>query len=255
MVNGNKLEPEYIAILEKVRKKFEEEVDNGKENIFDIVPFVPALVKGGNPVAKTIDAYLWGVPDEVFDPKNLFNTLIEMVTSSNAHIKSYMIDIFKPQGFSGSLHLYESIASLHTFPERNYFSILLQTCGSSAHPINSIKNLLNKSKANWGNFTYSKEGYDTINKDFVMERNIENLIKKYDGQFSMEKYVFAAEETDDFRYDFSFFDPLTMGNVRGMPGKLKKKWAMLKDREKGIYLMKKIEKDKEDNYDILKKLK
>jgi S-adenosylmethionine/arginine decarboxylase-like enzyme len=251
MTHVNKLEAEYIQMLEKIKLDVGKQIDGeGRERICGVVPFEPSY-KETNSVFKGLDVYAWGVPNKIFgNPKHLVNTMFDVATSSNAHIDTYTIKLFKPQGLSIDFLLYESNLNLHTWPEKNHLDFYEGTCGSDTHPIKGFRSLLNKIETVCGYATYWKSGHDDVNKESIFVKDITKLVSKYRDQFDTDKYVFNAQRTYrlnpitnliepfKFRYDIVYCDPNRIEDIKEGVQKSESgpEWLHMKNWKKGIYL-------------------
>lgn len=79
---------------------------------------------------------LYGVEDcsKLDDMKFLRKTLREAVKLSNATLLKITGHKFKPQGITLTAILSESSIDLHTYPEKNFMSASIYTCGNIADP-------------------------------------------------------------------------------------------------------------------------
>ena len=87
-----------------------------------------------------------GVSSEILNDDNLMNIIIDGVKKSGATVLASNVHKFTPQGISGIILLQESHASFHTYPEHNYMSLDIYTCGNHIFPSNAenyIRNRIN----------------------------------------------------------------------------------------------------------------
>ncbi len=116
-----------------------------------------AIGKGGSSAAegvvigKHVYGNLYSVPfRNLTDAANLMNTVKEAATAGRAHIIDTMVKKFPPiNGFEGGVSiialLEESHIALHTWPEGDYATLDVYTCGRGADPeivFNYIVNVL-----------------------------------------------------------------------------------------------------------------
>lgn len=63
---------------------------------------------------------------------------------ANATILDTHLHKFEPQGISIVIILQESHLSLHSFPEENFVSVDIYTCGNHTEPLNALQFLKNQ---------------------------------------------------------------------------------------------------------------
>lgn len=97
----------------------------------------------------------------VEDVKNLFNYLVNM---ANLHKISSHYHQFKPYGVTGIILLEESHISIHTWPENNYISIDIYTCGDKTKALKVKDYLINNLKPKKYKENIIFRGYEFIYK-------------------------------------------------------------------------------------------
>jgi len=115
------------------------------------------------------------------------NEIRKIITSAaekaEAEIRGVTVHRFSPQGVSGVVVIAESHLSIHTWPEYNYASADIFTCGENTRPEEACKYIANELKASNVVMT-------------VIERGIELPEKKFDHEikkFKHKKY-FSNEQ-------------------------------------------------------------
>lgn len=85
---------------------------------------------GGEFAGLHVLADLWGA-SRIDDPEYVTETLHDAVRASGATLLSYGMHRFEPRGLTAFVLLAESHFALHSWPERDYASADLFTCGST----------------------------------------------------------------------------------------------------------------------------
>lgn len=78
------------------------------------------------------------------DIESIKNILIESAKISNTTILDVKFHKFNPQGVSGYVLISESHLSIHTWPEYNYASVDVYTCGNNALPTKATDYIIEK---------------------------------------------------------------------------------------------------------------
>jgi len=160
-----------------------------------------------NPMQKRLEINFLGCnPAQINSEDYLDKTMNEAIKRSKATLRKSLIDIFEPQGITGLYTLSESHSLYHTYPELNFISFAISTCGDGTHPFWSVSYLIERFNPAGGEINYSKVGMDNVNKSEIFPKKIETMIKKYSEQF-VEKYKFLGRELKSCNYDFVFWDP------------------------------------------------
>ncbi len=69
--------------------------------------------------------------------------LLSAAKKANATVLGHKFHKFCPQGVSGIVLVAESHISIHTWPEHNYASVDIYTCGSETLPYRAVKEIRN----------------------------------------------------------------------------------------------------------------
>ncbi len=80
----------------------------------------------------------WKIKNNLDTVKAIKNLLITAALKANATILKSTFYKFHPQGITGVVLLSESHISIHTWPERQYASIDIYTCGNHTKPSKAI---------------------------------------------------------------------------------------------------------------------
>jgi len=103
-------------------------------------------------------ADLWDINSKLLN--NLKDTklnMIKAVKAANGTVLNVFGHKFSPQGVSVVITISESHLSIHTFPEHNFCSVDIYTCGKTK-PENAIKFLLNHFKPKKSNILELERG-------------------------------------------------------------------------------------------------
>lgn len=99
-----------------------------------------------------IVADVWGCNgDKLMDRQYLKKELVCAAKKSRATVCGTFFHEFSPQGLSGIVILAESHLSIHTFPEHEYASIDIYTCGKYTQPNLAIQYLCTSLEAKYNN--------------------------------------------------------------------------------------------------------
>ena len=182
--------------------------NNGENNEKKPGDIIPENGNGNhNPMQKRLEINLLGCkPDQINSRDYLHDSMIEAIRRSNATLRKFVIDPFEPQGITGLYTLSESHALFHTYPELDFISFAISTCGDDTHPFRSLSYLLERFNPTGGETNYCKVGMDNKNKSEIFPKRIGPMIKKYSEQF-VEKYIFLGLQLKSCNYDFVFWDP------------------------------------------------
>ncbi len=102
--------------------------------------------------------------ESVTDPKKVENIMISAAKAAKATIVSSSFHTFNPFGVSGVVVIAESHLAIHTWPEYNYASLDVYTCGEEVNP--------------WDAFDYLKEHFNPKNVTAIeMRRGILSGVK------------------------------------------------------------------------------
>jgi S-adenosylmethionine decarboxylase proenzyme len=74
-------------------------------------------------------------------PVNICDIVADAIKNSNMTIMRYLSQHFYPHGVTAVWILAESHATLHTYPESNYISVDVYTCGDKGDPYAVIQYL------------------------------------------------------------------------------------------------------------------
>ena len=92
-----------------------------------------------------IKAEFWNMNVQDLNDKKLLRELCEEAVRKSKCIPIQVIDNqFEPQGVSVLCFLEESHLAIHTYPEHNYCSIVIYTCGTKAIPEDAYEYLREK---------------------------------------------------------------------------------------------------------------
>lgn len=99
------------------------------------------------------------------DVRQIEEIMVGAAKAAKAHIVDVVFHNFNPNGVSGVVVIAESHLSIHTWPEYNFASIDIYTCGSTVNP--------------WKAFDYLKKHFKAANvtamemkRGFLNKRNI-----------------------------------------------------------------------------------
>jgi S-adenosylmethionine decarboxylase len=70
----------------------------------------------------------------ISDVRRIEEIMVEAAKKAKAHIVDVVFHNFNPNGVSGVVVISESHLTIHTWPEFNFASIDVYTCGSSVNP-------------------------------------------------------------------------------------------------------------------------
>mgnify|MGYP003798092823 FL=1 len=82
--------------------------------------------------------------DFLDNSEKIQNLLIEVAKISNTTILSVKVHKFTPMGVSGYVLISESHISIHTWPEFNYASVDIYTCGDNSLPTKGFECIVEK---------------------------------------------------------------------------------------------------------------
>ena len=82
--------------------------------------------------------------DFLDNPNKIQQILTETAQISNTTTLNIYVHKFKPYGVSGYVLISESHISIHTWPECNYASLDIYTCGNNSLPTNGFDYLVEK---------------------------------------------------------------------------------------------------------------
>ncbi len=103
-------------------------------------------VKPVKPMGRHILAEFLGcTPGALDDMKEVERTMVEAALQAGAEVREVAFHKFSPQGVSGVVIISESHLAIHTWPETNYASIDVFTCGDRVDP--------------WDAYAYLKEKF------------------------------------------------------------------------------------------------
>jgi len=116
-----------------------------------------------SPIGNEISAVFHGVGDyELVDERFLRDSLLEALAVDGFTILNVATHSFKPQGYSLSVLIAESHATLHTYPEYNSLVFSLYTCRGKGDGKKSLEHL--KKKLN-------PESVDVSERDIIVDPN------------------------------------------------------------------------------------
>jgi len=81
------------------------------------------------------------------DVRKVEEIMAEGARRSKAHIVDVVFHTFNPHGISGVIVIAESHLAIHTWPEYNFASIDIYTCGSDVNPWKAYNYISKKLKA------------------------------------------------------------------------------------------------------------
>jgi len=85
-----------------------------------------------NPESKHVLIDAWGVPFSLLDNQFFIEkALLEIAKATGSTVVGKVSHKFKPQGVSAVVLVAESHCAIHTYPEENYFSADIFTCGNT----------------------------------------------------------------------------------------------------------------------------
>jgi len=73
--------------------------------------------------------------------------MVDAAKHAHARIVDVVFHTFNPHGISGVIVIAESHLAIHTWPEYNYASVDIYTCGTEIDPLNAYHFLVRKFKA------------------------------------------------------------------------------------------------------------
>ncbi len=98
------------------------------------------------------------------DLEFLKNFLCEIAEKIGATVVNQAFHKFSPQGISAVVLIAESHICIHTWPEYNYASVDIFTCGNSIEPKDAINLIVEKLEAKESSFIELKRGVLKDNK-------------------------------------------------------------------------------------------
>ena len=81
------------------------------------------------------------------DVHKVESIMVEAAKYAKAHIVDVVFHTFNPNGISGVIVIAESHLSIHTWPEYNFASIDVYTCGNEINPWKAYSYMAKKFKA------------------------------------------------------------------------------------------------------------
>ena len=90
---------------------------------------------------------LYDCQSDLSDTTLMESTLVQAAEASNATIVSHHFHTFSPHGVSGVVIIQESHFTIHTWPEHNFASIDIYTCGDEMNFEAGISHLQEELKA------------------------------------------------------------------------------------------------------------
>ena len=93
-------------------------------------------------------AEFYGSPAEILNNvKIIEKEICKAALTAGAEIREVVFHKFAPQGVSGVLIISESHISIHTWPELNYASVDVYTCGTTVDPWDAVRSLKDNLRA------------------------------------------------------------------------------------------------------------
>jgi len=162
-----------------------------------------------NPVEKVLELYLLQCGRSRLTKASIANAMENAIKISGATCEKKLTCAFKSDsefpGVSDVRILSESHSAVHSYPEHNYISIVIATCGNHTHPFRSVGHLLSSFNPDVGNICYTKVGMDLTNSS-GFPKHAKTLVKKYLKQFNLEKYNFKICELEPGNYSIYFWN-------------------------------------------------
>ncbi|MFC1566391.1 adenosylmethionine decarboxylase [bacterium] len=94
----------------------------------------------------------------ITDVKSVEKIMVEAAQTTDAHIVDVIFHSFNPFGVSGVIVIAESHLAIHTWPEYNYASIDIYTCGDIVDPWKAFNYMEKMFKAKSANVMEMKRG-------------------------------------------------------------------------------------------------
>lgn len=104
------------------------------------------------------------------DVKKIEKIMVEAVNVIKATIVSRGFHKYNPHGVSGVVVIAESHLSIHTWPEYNFASVDVYTCGETIDPWSAYEYLNKKLKAKKSNVLEIKRGIITPNNLMIKHK-------------------------------------------------------------------------------------
>ncbi len=122
-------------------------------------------------------------PDIINNKELVEQYMKEAALSAGSTIVQSVFHMFKPYGVSGVVVIAESHLAIHTWPEYNYASVDLYTCGSCVNPLNA--------------YTYLKDKFESVNADIkeFSRGDIDTILANM--RYKSEPFKKAANGTYD----------------------------------------------------------
>lgn len=91
-------------------------------------------------LSRHVLAEFYGSPAEILNNvKIIEKEICKAALAAGAEIREVVFHKFAPQGVSGVLIISESHISIHTWPELNYASVDVYTCGTTVDPWDAVR--------------------------------------------------------------------------------------------------------------------
>ena len=168
--------------------------------------------KGGvlhNPIEKVLELYLLQCGRSRLTKAGIADAMEKAIKLSGATCEKKITCAFRSDsevlGVSDVRILSESHSAAHSYPEHNYISIVIATCGDKTHPFRAVGHLLSAFNPDVGNISYTKVGMDLTNSS-GFPKHAKTLVKKYLKQFNLEKYNFKICELESGDYSIYFWN-------------------------------------------------
>ena len=118
-------------------------------------------------LGRHIQIEYYGCDKEVMKDNKLIEKLMnEAAVKSNATIVDSVFHHFNPHGVSGAVIIEESHLTIHTWPEYQYASVDVYTCGDTVNP--------------WVAFDYLEKNFKaTRSESFEVPRGMADKIKRF----------------------------------------------------------------------------
>ncbi len=116
-------------------------------------------------------AEFYGSPAEILNNvKIIEKEICRAALAAGAEIREVVFHKFAPQGVSGVLIISESHISIHTWPELNYASVDVYTCGTTVDPWDAVRSLKENLQAE------KAEGIEVLRGDGIPHKTKEKII-------------------------------------------------------------------------------